>query len=483
MLSFLWGCYSLGLLDTLKRDFLLKSSRVEELETHWQGAIGEAKTRAESSGLEVEQLSQQLDSARSEAAERREQLAREKEQLIQQLDSVRSEAAERLEQLAREKEELSQQLEFVRSEAEKRQNGNEDLERKNEELFLEVRDKNERLSQLSGELERTAQLLSDSEAAFDAVNRELTELGSAATIKESTIELLQNRLIEKDSELKQLGTKLSHLQLLCEDHSNQLTVGHAKMQKLEAELTAKTCHLTDLERELIELKGLQQAADSKKLPLVGQLESLSEAQADLQPQLSLVWQEKDQLERNGAEQSKNNALVETKMTESSRALTDLEGQLEASYQRVAGLEQEKAVLEVKLADYSEALVDIKAMNESVLMKARDSDKELVRVKAFAEDLLRKNCVLTDGMVELRQELAATTGRLAQVEAELSAETASTKDDDEQLQHLIQVVNEKTRELNQARSENSHLVEQLGEERERREQLELARADIRYWYRT
>ena len=171
------------------------------------------------------------------------------------------------------------------------------------------------------------------------------------------------------------------------------------------------------------------------------------------------------------------------MTESSRALTDLEGQLEASYQRVAGLEQEKAVLEAKLADYSEALVDIKAMTESVLMKARDSDKELVRVKAFAEDLLRKNCVLTDGMVELRQELAATTGRLAQVEAELSAETASTKDDDEQLQHLIQVVNEKTRELNQARSENSHLVEQLGEERERREQLELARADIRYWYRT
>ena len=89
MLSFLWGCYSLGLLDTLKRDFLLKSSRVEELETQWQGAIGEAKTRAESSGLEVEQLSQQLDSARSEAAERLDQLAREKEELSQQLDSVR----------------------------------------------------------------------------------------------------------------------------------------------------------------------------------------------------------------------------------------------------------------------------------------------------------------------------------------------------------------------------------------------------------
>jgi hypothetical protein len=33
------------------------------------------------------------------------------------------------------------------------------------------------------------------------------------------------------------------------------------------------------------------------------------------------------------------------------------------------------------------------------------------------------------------------------------------------------MNEKTRELNQARAENSHLAQQLGEERERREQLE------------
>jgi hypothetical protein len=33
------------------------------------------------------------------------------------------------------------------------------------------------------------------------------------------------------------------------------------------------------------------------------------------------------------------------------------------------------------------------------------------------------------------------------------------------------MNEKTRELNQARAENSHLAQQLGEEREGREQLE------------
>jgi hypothetical protein len=40
------------------------------------------------------------------------------------------------------------------------------------------------------------------------------------------------------------------------------------------------------------------------------------------------------------------------------------------------------------------------------------------------------------------------------------------------------MNEKTRELNQARAENSHLTQQLGEERERREQLEAAASELR-----
>jgi hypothetical protein len=40
------------------------------------------------------------------------------------------------------------------------------------------------------------------------------------------------------------------------------------------------------------------------------------------------------------------------------------------------------------------------------------------------------------------------------------------------------MNEKTRELNQARAENSHLAQQLGEERERREQLEGAASELR-----
>jgi len=38
--------------------------------------------------------------------------------------------------------------------------------------------------------------------------------------------------------------------------------------------------------------------------------------------------------------------------------------------------------------------------------------------------------------------------------------------------------EKTRELNQARGENSHLLQLLTEERERREQLELAATELR-----
>jgi hypothetical protein len=41
-----------------------------------------------------------------------------------------------------------------------------------------------------------------------------------------------------------------------------------------------------------------------------------------------------------------------------------------------------------------------------------------------------------------------------------------------------VVNEKTRELNQARTENSHLVQQLAEEREQREHLQLSSAELR-----
>jgi regulator of replication initiation timing len=100
----------------------------------------------------------------------------------------------------------------------------------------------------------------------------------------------------------------------------------------------------------------------------------------------------------------------------------------------------KGGLEAKLEDYSQALADIKGMNEAILSKARDADKEVVKLKVFAEDLVRKNAGLEADTAFLRAELAATKDRMA------TAEQKSGEFDDEgaraasesQLKHLIQV---------------------------------------------
>jgi chromosome segregation ATPase len=412
--------------------------------------------------------------------------------------------------------ELRSQLDTIRLELETQNAEADQLSSYNEKLLASSKEQEDKFNQARADLERSAQMIAEKELLLESVSHEVTALKSTVASLESCLEetkveksnlelahhelsnqlkvnqerlgdseLNERQLISLEAEVAALKSQLeavSTAKSVCATLETENSGLHTKINQLETQLeevTNRECNLNE------ELASLRLSAAAEKSLLEAQIADLNETNSALQRQM-----DQDRKQRESA-QSEVTTDLEAKLSDSAFRIQELERHLTEATEQITCFEEDKAKLEAKLTDYSQALVDIKGMNETILAKARDSDKEVVRLKAGAEDLQRQNSEMAAELVRLSEELAASAGRLAQVEAELAASAGrlaqaeaeltakgAESRDEEEVKHLIQVINEKTRELNQARSENSHLMEQLGEERDRREQLELSGADLR-----
>jgi len=248
--------------------------------------------------------------------------------------------------------------------------------------------------------------------------------------EESKSQLMAQKEAHVQSHQDELGRLLSQV----EELTRQVTRAQAERDTLQSQLHAlamsseenaaeRNAVEEDLRNQLTALAAQVAEATAKegevRQAFEDQLNSMVQAKEDQhQQQLALAV---DQLETSRTVQSE----LESKCSEALRTVTHLEGQL-------ASLGQEKASLEARLANYVEALADIKGMNEAVLGKARDSEKEAAKLRTFAAELVQKNAALEADIGVLRTEAAAA--------AEKEQAGASSAESQEQLKHLIQVGN-------------------------------------------
>jgi chromosome segregation ATPase len=269
--------------------------------------------------------------------------------------------------------------------------------------------------------------------------------------EESKSQLMAQREAHVQSHQDELARLLSQV----EELTRQVTRSEAERDALaiasEENAAERNAVEEDLRNQLTALVAQVAEATAKegevRQALEDQLNSMVQAKDDQhQQQLALAM---DQLDKSRTVHSEQ----ESKLSEVLRTVTDMEGRLASLGQEKASLEgqlaslgqekanlegqlaslgQEKASLEAKLANYAEALADIKGMNEAVLGKARDSEKEAAKLRTFAEELVRKNAAMEADIGVLRTELAAA--------AEKEQAGASSAESQEQLKHLIQVGN-------------------------------------------
>jgi chromosome segregation ATPase len=241
-------------------------------------------------------------------------------------------------------------------------------------------------------------------------------------------------MAQKEAHVQSHQDELGRLLSQVEELTRQVTRAEAERDTLQSQLdalamsseenaAARDAVEEDLRNQLTALAAQVAEATAKegevRQAFEDQLNSMVQAKEDQhQQQLALAV---DQLEESRTVQSE----LESKCSEAFRTVTHLEGQL-------ASLGQEKASLEARLANYVEALADIKGMNEAVLGKARDSEKEAAKLRTFAAELVQKNAAMEADIGVLRTELAAA--------AEKEQAVASSAESQEQLKHLIQVGN-------------------------------------------
>ncbi len=224
--------------------------------------------------------------------------------------------------------------------------------------------------------ETRRQLMAQREAHIQAHQDELGRLLSQ-------IEELTRQVTRAEAERDALQSQLDALARTSEENAAERNAVEEDLRNQLAALVAQVAKATLKEGEV------RQAFED-------QLNSMVQVKEDQhQQQLTLAM---DQLEKSRTVQSElgqEKASLEGQLASLGQEKASLEGQL-------ASLGQEKASLEARLANYVEALADIKGMNEAVLGKARDSEKEAAKLRT----LLRSWC----GRMPLWRRISACCGQ-------------------------------------------------------------------------
>ncbi len=368
--------WTLGFPDTLEQELSHKIEAAAASKTQLEASLEAMEARLHHSETEAKELRGQLDSVRLEAEAQR----------LALIDQCKQNHTRELAAVMEQHEETKNQLMAQRE--------------------AHVQSHQDELGRLLFQVEELSSKVTEAEAERDALAIASEEYAAERNAVE---EDLRNQLTTLVAQVAQATAKEGDVRHAFEDQLNSMV--QAKEDQHQQQLALAVDQLETSRTVQSELESKLSEALRTVTQLEGHLASLGQDKASLEGQLASLGLEKASLEGQLASLGQEKA--------------SMEGQL-------ASLSQEKASLEARLANYVEALADIKGMNEAVLGKARDSEKEAAKLRTFAAEQVRKNAAMEADIGVLRTELAAA--------AEKEQAVASSAESQEQLKHLIQVGN-------------------------------------------
>ena len=342
-----------------------------------------------------------------------------------------------------------------------------DLKLKQEESKAEFEGEVERLMEEGKILEHK---LADLQSKLEAASLQESDLIE-------TVSALQTQLSGKDKQKEQ-----------ADELQSNLAEEQAKVVVLKQNLQEEQSKLEVLKSSLEEKEGELEAANMREADNTETIDSLQKNINEANLRVTSLTENVAQLQ---------NYLAESRSKETNRveAIEALQTELHECKTKEASLAETVDTLNNNLVEVSskeanltEAMTSLKSINEMVTKAARESEARyrqvleeqgrLVEDKARVEAMLSKvegeKVQIDSLLVAEHEKVANLRHELDQLMSSKEARATEEKDVDEAEvtmdKNMMQVLNEKSREVSQLKAEVGHLVENLNREREEKENM-------------
>eukprot|EP00088_Acartia_fossae_P054777 TRINITY_DN6322_c0_g1_i16.p1 TRINITY_DN6322_c0_g1~~TRINITY_DN6322_c0_g1_i16.p1 ORF type:complete len:1229 (-),score=429.49 TRINITY_DN6322_c0_g1_i16:385-4071(-) len=347
--------------------------------------------------------------------------------------------------------------------------------------------------------------IADMRERLKAVNKNLFECAD----KDVMIDQLKEELTVKESEIQALNEKESLLNDKLNVLSQQIKTRDQNMKDSTNKLESMESDNTGLQATIQNLKQELNQSQEKCINIEGQMKALNVKIIDLENDLRVKMESEKQLTESQADykeltQKANEDIEKQKMKmdslqksleENKLILEEKEKQIDQMKELVVEKENENSAMKKKQDELNEALKDLKGMNEMFLNTAREKEKELTakkkaltelesqeaNLRAHCDKIGKENTDLRGQLSDNETRVSSLSGEISRLEAELASrldiEAALTQElqkaqmEASEESPLVQVLNERSRELSEARSQVQHYTSALQAEKDRLTKLE------------